>query len=489
MKRAQRHVRGKKVGHQMIRKYGVYSGMFALGLVLVAAPPSRAQARLEANGAGGATAASATSTGSVAPAPSASSSADLRQRIDVLKAELADLNTELATEKDGDSATSAAAPQDQSSPMPAMPPQAPAPAAAAAPMPLPSPSMSGPLATAIPHEIAAGPFGKIQVTGILSGMGWTEANHVPGDAPTHYDVSNAQIFIQKTTGWFQFFLQGGAYNLPAIGTTFLGTPDTVKGFYGPFPQGYVKLVKGNFNVEVGALPTLIGAEYTFSFENMNVERGLLWNQENAVNRGIQLNETYKKLTVAFSWNDGFYSNRYNWLSGSLTYAINASNTLAFVGMGNAGAYVRTSSTSIATPPLLNNSDIYNLLYAYTKGAVTITPYYQYTVVKANPSIGILAGAHTNGGAILANYNFKHGISLSVRPEYIKSTGPNLLYGPSTGAFAFTVTPTYVKDAFFIRGDFSIVHVTNFDPTTGFAFGADGTKLNQPRGVIEAGFMF
>jgi hypothetical protein len=349
--------------------------------------------------------------------------------------------------------------------------------------------MAGPLATGIPHELSAGPFGKIEVTGVLSGMGWTEGDHLSFDSPTHWDLSNAQIFIQKTTGWFQFFLQAGAYNLPAIGTPFLGTPDTIKGFYGPFPQGYIKLVKGNFNVEVGALPTLIGAEYTFTYENMNIERGLLWNQENAVNRGIQLNDTYKKLTVAFSWNDGFYSNRYTWLSGSLAYAFNSSNTLSFVGMGNAGAYARVSATSIATPTTLNNSQIYNLLYTYTKGPVTITPYYQYTVVKANPSIGIPVGAHTNGGAILANYNFKHGISLSVRPEYIKSTGPNLLYGPSTGAFGFTITPTYVKDAFFIRGDFSIVHATNFDPTTGFAFGSDGTKLNQPRGVIEAGFLF
>ena len=326
-------------------------------------------------------------------------------------------------------------------------------------------------------------------------MGWTEGNYARylGDTPTHYDLSNAQIFIQKTTGWFQFFLQGGAYNLPAVGTTFLGTPDTVKGFYGPFPQGYVKLVKGNFNVEVGALPTLIGAEYTFSYENMNIERGLLWNQENAVNRGVQLNETYKKLTLAFSWNDGFYSNRYTWLSGSLTYAFNASNTLAFVGMGNAGAYARVSATSIATPTTLNNSQIYNLLYTYSHGSWVINPYYQYTVVKTNPSIGILNGAHTNGGALLVTKTFKHGISLSVRPEYIKSSGSfatgeaNLLYGPGSGAFAFTVTPTYIKDDFFIRGDFSLVDATKSTP--GSAFGPLGTKTNQPRGVIEAGFLF
>jgi len=351
--------------------------------------------------------------------------------------------------------------------------------------------MSGPLATAIPHEISAGPFGKVQVTGILSGMGWTEANHIPSDSPTHWDVSNAQVFVQKTTGWFQFYLQGGAYNLPAIGVPFLKTGDTINNTFGPFPQGYFKLVKGNFNVEVGALPTLIGAEYTFSFQNMNIERGLLWGQEPAVSKGIQLNDTYKKLSVSFSWNDGFYSNRYTWLSGSLAYTINGSNTVSFVAAGNAGAY---NKNTFATPLLLNNSSIYNLIYTYSHGMVTITPYFQYTLVKTNPSIGIFQGAHTSSGALLANVNFKHGFSLAVRPEYIKSSGsvtdPNeisLLYGPGSGAFSFTVTPTWAKDGFFVRGDFSVVHAT--DSTPGFTFGALGTNVNQPRGVIEAGFMF
>ena len=362
----------------------------------------------------------------------------------------------------------------------------------AAPAPLPMPSTSGPLTTAIPHEIGGSEsLGKLQVTGILSGMGLTEGNHIAGDSSTHWDVSNAQIFIQKTTGWWQFYLQGGAYNLPAIGVPFLSTADTVKNIYGPFPQGYLKLVKGNFNVEVGALPTLIGAEYTFSFQNMNIERGLLWNQENAVNRGIQLNWTHKKLSTSFSWNDGFYSNRYTWLWGSLAYAFNSSNTLSFVAGGNAGAYAKNT---LVTPLLLNNEEIYNLLYTYSHGHWVINPYYQYTNVPRNASIGILQGAHTNGGALLVTYNFKHGVSLSARPEYIKSSGTvldpnaiNLLYGPGSGAFAFTVTPTYRKDAFFLRGDFAIVHATN--STSGAVFGPAGLNVNQPRGVIEAGFMF
>jgi hypothetical protein len=368
------------------------------------------------------------------------------------------------------------------------PPDSTAPAAAPTPpAPLPTPSMSGPLQTAVPHEVEGG---KLAVTGILSGIGWTEGNHISGDDASHYDVSNAQLFVQKTSGWWQFYLQGGAYNLPAIGVPFLSTSDTIKNIYGPFPQGYLKLVKGNFNVEAGALPTLIGAEYTFSFQNMNVERGLLWNQENAVNRGIQLNWTHKKLTTSFSWNDGFYSNRYTWFIGSLTYAFNSANALAFVAGGNAGAYAKST---LATPLYLNNSQMYNLIYTYSHGAWVIQPYFQYTDVPTNAKIGITQGAGTKGGAVLATYNFKRGFSVAVRPEYIKSTGSvsggaiNLLYGPGSGAFGFTVTPTYRKDAFFLRGDLAIVHAT--DMTTGLGFGTAGQSANQPRGVLEAGFMF
>lgn len=347
--------------------------------------------------------------------------------------------------------------------------------------------MSGPLQTAVPHEVEGG---NLQVTGVLSGIGWTEGNHMAGDDSTHWDISNAQLFVQKTTGWWQFYLQGGAYNLPAIGVPFLSTADTIKNIYGPFPQGYAKFVKGNLNVEIGALPTLIGAEYTFSFENMNVERGLLWGQENAVNRGIQLNDTYKKWTFALSWNDGFYSNRYTWLTGSATYAFNAANSLSFVGGGNAGS---SHKNTAATPLALNNSDIYNLIYTYTKGNWMVQPYFQYTDVPTNANVGIEQGAGTRGGALLLTYNFKHGFSLAPRVEYIKSTGSvdneavNLLYGPGSGAFSFTVTPTYRKDAFFLRGDLAIVHATNLTP--GFGFGTTGVSANQPRGVVEAGFMF
>jgi len=370
--------------------------------------------------------------------------------------------------------------------------QAPA-SAPSTPQPLPSPTMTAPLQTAAPpHTFNAGPFGTVAITGILSGMGLTQSNWMPGDQSTHWDLSNGQIFLQKTTGWWQFYLQGGAYNLPDLGVPYIKTTDTLKQFFGPLPVAYLKLVKGNLNVEIGELPTLIGAEYTFSFENMNVQRGLLWNQENAINRGIQVSDTFKKLSLTASWNDGFYSNVYNWITGTAAYAFNSSNTLSFVGGGNVG---HTTTSSLATPFLQNNGQIYEILYTYSHESWTITPYWQYTRVPANAALGIGETGTTNGGAVLLNYNFKHGISLAVRPEYIVSNGSasdplalNLLgYGAGSKAFAFTLTPTYQKGGFFLRGDLAVVDATSITP--GLGFGTTGLDSKQVRGVVETGFMF
>ena len=42
-----------------------------------------------------------------------------------------------------------------------------------------------------------------------------------------------------------------------------------------------------------------------------------------------------KFAASVSWNDGFYSGRYSWLSGSLTYT-NGPHAIAFVAGGNLG---------------------------------------------------------------------------------------------------------------------------------------------------------
>jgi hypothetical protein len=371
-------------------------------------------------------------------------------------------------------------PADQSAPAPA----APTPSA-----PLPTPSITGPLAPIPPATFDAGPFGTIAVNGILTGFGMWQGNHVPGDKATQATLNNGQVWIQKTDGWWQFYLQAGAYTIPALGTPYLDTGKTLSDFYGPLPVAFLKLAPAkNTSILIGELPTLMGAEYTFDFENMNIERGLLWNQENAVNRGIQVNQTMGKFTASLSWNDGFYSNRYTWLSGALTYT-NGPHSVAFSAMGNLG---QTAFQTLATP-VQNNGSMYALIYTYTKGPWIIQPYFQLTDIPTNAKIGIANGAETRGGALLLSHAFKHGFSLAGRGEYISSTGSaaqhtvNLMFGPGSAGTSVTLTPTFQYGGFFFRGDLGWVRASSITP--GDAFGAAGMNDSQFRAVGEIGFMF
>jgi hypothetical protein len=68
-----------------------------------------------------------------------------------------------------------------------------------------------------------------------------QGNSVPGDESTRAVLSNGQVFIQKTEGWWKFYLQAGACTIPALATPVLSTVDTLSDFYGPVPQGFLKL--------------------------------------------------------------------------------------------------------------------------------------------------------------------------------------------------------------------------------------------------------
>lgn len=368
---------------------------------------------------------------------------------------------------------------------------------APAPAPPSTPSMAGPLTVnPYPFNFEAGPLGKIYVTGVLSGLGQAQTNHVPGDHTTLGDISNGQIFIQKTDGVFQFFVQTGAYSLPALGAPYVHAGTVIPETYGAVPQAFIKIApNSSFSIQVGKLPTLIGAEYTFTFENMNIERGLLWGQENAVNRGVQANYVSGKWGLSLSLNDGFYSSRYSWVTGSATYAFTSADSLIFAAGGNTK---RTSYTSFATPGTLNNETIYDLIFTHTKNEWTFQPYLQYTHVPVVPSLGILHSGTTVGGAVLVKYSPPSssplsGWSFPVRVEYLSTSGnvadgsPNVLYGPGSDAWSITFTPTYQYKIYFVRAEISYADATR--ATAGSTFGLDGMARSQTRGLLEAGVLF
>jgi hypothetical protein len=384
----------------------------------------------------------------------------------------------------------------------------------AAPTAMATPSMSAPLvANPNPFSFDAGPVGPVYVTGAVSGLGLWQNNKAPDQEHSLASLSNGQVFIQKTDGLFQYFLDVGAYTFPALGLPYFSTATTVGDFFGPVPVVYAKLAPtDNFYIQGGKMPGLVGAESAFTFQNFNIERGLLWAQEPIFSRGGQLGYTQGPLASALQWTDGFYSNRYTWLTGSATYTLDPANSFVLAAGGNLAHTDKVTTTTpffqtTATPLFQNNETLFSLAWTYSSAPWTVTPWFQFTHVPASSSISACgpasssactSSASTIGGAILANYSFGDdsplpGFSLPVRFEYMGSTGnvanraPNLLYGPGSNAWSITFTPTYQYKIFFARAEIS--HVGTSSTTPGLIFGRDGNNTTQTRGLLEVGILF
>jgi Putative beta-barrel porin-2, OmpL-like. bbp2 len=382
---------------------------------------------------------------------------------------------------------------------------APASAQQAAPAanPMATPAMAGPIAAnPNPYSIDLGPIlGKTYITGALTGMGFVQSNTPPASAggnPAHHDtgadLTNGMVDIQKTDGFFQYFLQAGAYSFPVIGQPYTDASHTTTNNFGPLPQAYLKVAPtDSFSVQAGKLPTLIGEELPFTYENLNIQRGLLWNEENLFNRGVQANYAVGPVSFSVSWNDGFYTNRYTYLTGLVSWAVTSSDTLILAGGGNTATFNNNSLGAIV------NEQQVDLSYTHTMGPWMFNPYIQYTNVPACPvcTTATTSGS-TFGVALLVNYSFDSasqlaGVSLPARFEYLstsgsKTTGPSLLsYGPGSDAWELTVTPTYQYKIFFIRSELSYISASG--TTAGSAFGDSGNQKDQFRALAEAGFVF
>ena len=350
------------------------------------------------------------------------------------------------------------------------------------------PGLSGPISYN-PKALSLNLAGStVYVTGIASGYGGVQSNTTPSVAGNFADVSNAQVIIQKPEGVFQFLVQAGLYSHETLGLPYARATTYTDATYGPVPQAWVKIAPSSiFNIQAGILPTLIGLEAAFSFQNMNIERGILWGQENVMTRGVQANLTSGKVSAGLALTDGFFSGKFNWLSGIVSY-VDGPHTLSLV-LG--GALSKNYRSTFSTPTVQNNSTIFNVIYSYSGENLLVQPYFQYAWVPNLPLAGTTKAENWAVG-LLAKYKINDNWALPVRFEYIDTSAPgaaaaNFLYEAGSNAFSVTVTPTYTFDRFFIRPEFSLVQASGITP--GSAFGSAGLDKSQVRGRLEFGVVF
>lgn len=339
------------------------------------------------------------------------------------------------------------------------------------------------------------PLDDVNYHVILTGNGMVQTNPLPGDYNSFIDIGNAQVIVKKEEGLIQFYLQSGMYSTPSLGTTYQRASLQTKDSFGFVPLASVSVAPSrHWLITGGKINSFGGYESAFTFQNNNIDRGLLWNQTSNVSKGVQL--TYKEdaFTAAVTLNDGFYSNQLSWLGASAAYQLNQKSNVSVVWTG---AMKANASNTFITPILQNNSQIMNAIYTYQSDRLSVSPYLQYTYIPANPSLGIMSSAQTMGAAILTNYRLAWDApgkaSLPLRFEYIGSSGrgdpasPNLLYGPGSAAWSATITPTYQFERVFIRGELSFVQA--LQTGVGQAFGSTGNANTQTRIMLEFGVVY
>ena len=253
-----------------------------------------------------------------------------------------------------------------------------------------------------PTCFAAGPLGDLYVGGAVTGYGYTQSNPFASfstpaapndrDRAARFDFSNIQGVIQKPEGAFQFYIQAGGYSIPQLGFPTLGTFTQTDLLFGPVPVAFGKIqINDEWSVQGGRMFTLIGTELLFTYQNLNINRGLLFVQENFINQGVQVNYSSGPLSVSVAGTDGFFSNEITWFTGNIAYKLDDYNTIGVNGSLNVGrtnALDRSPRYQFATPNLQQNSGIFNINYTYANGPWIISPYFQFTNVERDLRVGI-----------------------------------------------------------------------------------------------------
>ncbi len=163
-------------------------------------------------------------------------------------------------------------------------------------------------------------------------------------------------------------------------------------------------------IYAGQLGTLLGTEGAFTYQNVNIERGLGWALEPVFSRGFHAGYTNGPWTVAAEYNDGFFSGSLNTIEYSLAWAPSSTTSLTFVGM-NPGANTKGNATSFVA-----NQSEYNFCYTHTAGKWQFSPYVFFVSSPASAPLGYTQRTSDFAISLLGSYSFSSLFSVGFRVE-------------------------------------------------------------------------
>ncbi|MBV9737188.1 MAG: outer membrane beta-barrel protein [Candidatus Eremiobacteraeota bacterium] len=366
--------------------------------------------------------------------------------------------------------------------------QAPSPSPTAPTAPSPSPS---PSPTPTPPLILGGSFtifgfhtNGVNNTGALD----TRAG---ADRAGRSDISDLLLNLSAGDARFRVTASAGVYNLLTVGTAINPTSQAAANtlLYSQLPVAAAQYnFNSHFSLAAGKFASLLGQESPFTYQNINVQRGLAWAIEPTISRGVRAIYTNGPWSATVEANDAYYSGRNRAIEWLLGYAPNANTNIQFAGIVPG---VNVGSNPTVT---VGNKAEYDLMLTQQVGKLQLLPYILWVHSPASAPLGYMRDENATAAVLMGTYTWSSPFSLAFRWESVwnnSSTGDTsgnadlVGYGPGSSARSITLTPTYHFAGYgVLRLEYSHVWISSFTPGLGFEIG--GTGGNQDRFGFELG---
>ncbi len=326
-------------------------------------------------------------------------------------------------------------------------------------------------------------LGTVSLNGALTVYGIHTENRVGTDKKTRYDVGSAILNLSKSAEPWGFTILGGAYSTPVVGVGISKSSDYTD-LFSPIPVAYFEISPSKgLSIQAGKLPTIIGYESAFTYQNNYIQRGLVWNMQPVINNGVRLIYSGELISFKAGINDGFYTLSTKHpkpaLEGSIGITPIKNTSLSL----NALIPDKNSRPNNTSAPA--NKREFNLMFTSTIEKLSPGADIIYVEAPKDANAGVLEKAKASGLAFHTSYELEP-FKLSGRLEFVKDNsdagGIDLVgLGDGNEGWSLTLTPSYSRGPLFLRVDLS--HVSAKDPFTN-----NGKKF-QTRVGLELGFIF
>jgi Putative beta-barrel porin-2, OmpL-like. bbp2 len=301
--------------------------------------------------------------------------------------------------------------------------------------------------------------------------------HTDGVNGVDPQISNALITVNAGIGKLHANATVGQYSFPTIGFPIL--PANANGsntqLYSAWPVGSVSYAFDNhFTLAAGKFATLLGQESDFTYQNLNIQRGIGWEMEPTISRGVGAAYTNGPWSLTLREDDAYYGGYQRAVESLIGWSPSSNTNLQF-------AFILPGANTAPNPTTaIGNKAEYDLMFTRQIGKLQLLPYFLWVNSPSSTVLGYTNSENAYAGAMLANWAFSSSLSVPVRYEYAANqsstadASPNadlIGFGAGSRVQTFTVTPTYhFSNGPVIRLEYSTLWGSSSQQRLGFEVG-------------------